>query len=113
MNVEDAVTTADAGEPLAALGRLVRAEGVDLLDARPDELARGTPVYVDGGADLLAVQRRMAECHVRRVLVVRGDDVVGILDLVELALGDACSRADAGPPVVAPRPLLPEPHAGA
>lgn len=120
MNVEDVLTTpaGAAGEALASLARLVRDEGVDLLDARCVEVARGTPVYVDAAADVLAVQRRMAECHVRRVLVVRDDDVVGIVDLVDLALGDAFASAaspavEAAPaPSVGSRHLRPQPQPG-
>jgi len=65
--------------------RLLRAEGVDLLAATSTDLARGTPVYVEASADLVAVQRRMAENHIRSVPVLEGADVLGALDLVELA----------------------------
>jgi CBS domain-containing protein len=123
VNVEDVVTrrAGAAHEALASLGRFVRDEGVDLLDARCDELARGTPVYVHAAADVLAVQRRMAECHVRRVLVVRDDDVVGIVDLVDLALDDACASAPSAEvapevspaaPLAAPHRLRPQPQPG-
>lgn len=68
------------------LARLLRSEGVDLLDATSCELARGTPVYVDAGADVVAVQRLMAANHIRSLPVVEEGHVVGTIDLVELAL---------------------------
>jgi CBS domain-containing protein len=65
--------------------RLLRAEGIDLLAATATDLERGTPVYVEASADLVAVQRRMVEKHIRSVPVLDGPDVLGALDLVELA----------------------------
>lgn len=70
------------------LVRLLRDEGVDLLDADPEQLKRGTPVYVHGEADVVEVQRRMAQNHIRVLPVVSGDEVVGLVDLVELAMRD-------------------------
>jgi CBS domain-containing protein len=82
-----------ASDPLgvSSLGwlvQLLKDEGVDLLKADPEELQRGTPVYVHASADVLVVQRLMALNHIRMLPVVRGEQVVGIVDLVELAQRD-------------------------
>ncbi|MFN2491006.1 MAG: CBS domain-containing protein [Actinomycetota bacterium] len=71
---------------LSGSARLLRAEGVDLIAATPCELGRGTPVYVEAGAPVVDVQRRMAENHIRSIPVLDDDQVVGVVDLVELAL---------------------------
>jgi CBS domain-containing protein len=52
------------------------------------ELRRGTPVYVDGEADVLEVQRLMARNHIRSLPVVTAGSVVGVIDLLELAMMD-------------------------
>lgn len=70
------------------LVRLLRDEGVDLLNTPPGELQRGTPVYVESTAPVLDVQRLMATAHIRFLPVVRDQEVVGIVDLVELAMAD-------------------------
>jgi CBS domain-containing protein len=72
----------------AGLGRLLRSEGVDLSSATACDLARGTPVYVEADACVLEVQRMMARYHIRSVPVLRAAEVIGIVDLVELALSD-------------------------
>ena len=79
---------ASSPESLEWLVRLLRDEGVDLIEAEPEQLKRGTPVYVHGEADLLEVQRLMAQNHIRVLPVVSGDEVVGLVDLVELAMRD-------------------------
>ncbi len=66
--------------------RLLREEGVDLLAATSCDLARGTPVYVEAGADVVAVGRRMAENHIRSAPVLDDGRVVGSVELAELAL---------------------------
>lgn len=72
-------------ESLVWLGRLLQEEGVDLLSADELQLKRGTPVYVDGGADVVDVQRLMARFHIRMLPVVEEGKVTGLVDLVELA----------------------------
>ncbi len=75
-----------ASDAMRGSARLLRAEGVDLLAATTCDLARGTPVYVEASADVVAVQRRMAENHIRSVPVLDDGCVVGVVDLVALAL---------------------------
>ena len=70
---------------LAWLAELLRDEGVDLMDASDGALRRGTPVYVHADADVVDVQRRMAQSHIRRLPVVKDDQLVGIVDLLDLA----------------------------
>ncbi len=78
----------DEGPPetLKWLARLLRAEGVDLMTASFYELERGTPVYVEASADVGELQRRMAMSHIRRVPVLDDASLLGIVDLVELAM---------------------------
>ena len=73
-------------DTLKWLARLLRDEGVDLTTATSIELERGTPVYVDGQADVVLVQRLMAQNHIRSLPVVDGGRLVGVVDLVDLAL---------------------------
>jgi CBS domain-containing protein len=88
--VGDVVASARWVDPspdtLRWLARLLRAEGADLLAVTSSQLARGTPVWVDVSADVVEVQRVMAEHHIRSAPVLDGGEVVGIVDLVELAL---------------------------
>jgi CBS domain-containing protein len=70
------------------LARLLLSEGVDLLSATACDLARGTPVYVDARACALEVQRIMAINLIRSVPVVDAGRVIGMIDLVDLALRD-------------------------
>jgi CBS domain-containing protein len=77
--------TSDGLEWLASL---LQTEGVDLMRATFTELRRGTPVYVDADAELLEVQRLMARNHIRSLPVVSGGSVVGVIDLLELAMMD-------------------------
>ena len=67
-----------------SFGRLLRSEGVNLTEAN-GTIPRGTPVFVERGADLVEVQRLMCEHHIRRVTVLDGDTVVFALDIVDLA----------------------------
>jgi CBS domain-containing protein len=80
----------DASSPESRewLVKLLRDEGVNLLEAEAEQLERGTPVYVHGEADVIEVQRLMAQNHIRVLPVVRGDEIVGLVDLVELAMRD-------------------------
>jgi CBS domain-containing protein len=71
------------------LGALLADEGVDIMEATAAQLDRGTPVYVRGDADVGEVQRRMARRHIRRLPVVQNGQLVGLIDLLELAQNDA------------------------
>lgn len=90
MLVADMVASSEWLDPssqtLMWLARLLREEGIDLTEAGRPELARGTPVYVEASADVNDVQRLMAREHIRRLPVVDGDRLVGVIDLVDLAL---------------------------
>jgi hypothetical protein len=72
----------DAGG--AGAGRLLLEEGVDLLAADSARLKRGTPVYVDAGADVNEVQRQMALRHIKLLPVLRNGEVIGLVDLMDL-----------------------------
>lgn len=78
----------DPPETLKWLARLLRDEGTDLMTASWSELERGTPVYVEAAADVNEVQRRMAKSHIRRVPVVDKGHLLGLIDLLDLALLD-------------------------
>lgn len=92
MVMEDVLSAARwheaSADSLEWLVRLLRDEGVDLLQAGSDNLQRGTPVYVEATAPVLDVQRVMAQSHIRFLPVVKKDQVIGIVDLVELAMAD-------------------------
>ena len=77
-----------SSDGLEWLASLLRSEGVDLMRATFTELQRGTPVYVDGDADVLEVQSLMARNHIRSLPVVSAGSVIGIIDLLELAMMD-------------------------
>ena len=51
-----------------------------------ESLERGTPVYAQSDADVLEVQRLMAKNHIRMLPVVKDGRVLGVVDLVELAM---------------------------
>ncbi len=95
----------DSYQSLEWLVRLLRDEGVDLLQADPATLERGTPIYVQAGADVLDVQRLMAQHHIRMLPVVRDSEVIGIVDLLDLALRD--DLGDDAPIEEAARPPQP------
>jgi CBS domain-containing protein len=61
-------------------------EGVDITTATADQLERGSAVYATVDADVVEVQRLMAHHHILRLPVIDGSRLVGIVDLVELAL---------------------------
>lgn len=67
------------------LARLLRDEGVDLMDVTEEQLKRGTPVYVQADSDVIEVQRRMAHHHIRMLPVLLQGALIGVVDLVELA----------------------------
>ena len=58
------------------------------MTAPSSELDRGTPVYVEAGADVNEVQRRMAMSHIRSVPVVDQGYLLGLVDLMDLAMLD-------------------------
>ena len=75
------------------LGALLADEGVDLMHATDAQLERGTPVYVRADADVVEVQRRMAQRHIRRLPVVADGHLVELIDLLELAQSQAVMDA--------------------
>jgi CBS domain-containing protein len=85
-------------ETLEWLGELLADEGVDLMHATDAQLERGTPVYVRGDAAAVEVQRRMAQRHIRRVPVVEDGQLVGLIDLLELAQSHSVTDAANGQP---------------
>jgi CBS domain-containing protein len=88
--VRDVIGTTDWSEGSTStmewLASLLRDEGVDLMQASEDELTRGTPVFVEAAAGVDEVQRRMAKKHIRRLPVVEDGRLVGLVDLVDLAM---------------------------
>lgn len=76
----------DSEEAAGWLGSLLRSEGVDLMSSDQVTLTRGTPVYVHADADVVEVQTRMARLHIRMLPVLRDGEVVGMIDLVDLAM---------------------------
>lgn len=82
-----------SSDGLEWLASLLQSEGIDLMCASFTEMQRGTPVYVDGDADMLEVQRLMARNHIRSLPVVQTGRVIGVVDLLELAMMDEDLRA--------------------
>ena len=74
-----------APETLRWLAELLRKEGVDLSSVTSADLARGTAVYVEAPAAAIDVQRLMALHHIRILPVLADDELLGVVDLVELA----------------------------
>jgi CBS domain-containing protein len=68
------------------LASLLRSEGRDLLTISATGVARGTPVYVEASACVLEVQRLMVSNHIRSLPVLDSGEVIGFIDLVDLAL---------------------------
>jgi CBS domain-containing protein len=68
------------------LANLLRSEGLDLLTIVRARVPRGTPVYVEASACVLEVQRLMASNHIRSLPVLDSGEVIGFVDLVDLAL---------------------------
>jgi CBS domain-containing protein len=91
-----------SGESLQWLGRLMSEEGMDITEATADQLERGSAVYATVDADVVEVQRLMAQHHILRLPVVDGARLVGIVDLIELAL--RASQAGPEPPSAASGP---------
>lgn len=88
--VRDVIGSSDWSEGQSStmewLASLLQDEGVDLMQASEAELVRGTPVFVEAAAGVNEVQRRMAQKHIRRLPVVEDGCLVGIVDLVDLAM---------------------------
>lgn len=88
--VRDVIGSSDWSEGQSStmewLASLLQNEGVDLMQASEAELVRGTPVFVEAAAGVNEVQRRMAQKHIRRLPVVEDGCLVGIIDLVDLAM---------------------------
>ncbi|MEO8323677.1 MAG: CBS domain-containing protein [Actinomycetota bacterium] len=88
--VRDVIGSSDWSEGQSStmewLASLLQDEGVDLMQASEAELVRGTPVFVEAAARVNEVQRRMAQKHIRRLPVVEDGCLVGIVDLVDLAM---------------------------
>lgn len=83
--VVGATDWSEGSETTGWLAELLRREGVDLMGASELELDRGTPVFVEATADVEEVQRMMAKRHIRRLPVLEGEDLIGLVDLLELA----------------------------
>lgn len=63
----------------------VLAEGKDARAVHAGELAQGTPALVAADADLGQVMRTMSEYQVRRLPVLDGDRLVGIIAQADVA----------------------------
>ncbi len=101
MKMADLISSEEMGiEDVERLGRFLLDHGVDLATTpAPEALERGTPVYVDAGADPLEVQRRMAQALVRMLFVLDSGAVIGVVDTAELT-----RKADSLPWPVGPLP---------
>jgi CBS domain-containing protein len=86
-------------DTLQWLGTLMSEEGIDLTRATVAQLKRGTAVYATVDADLIKVQRLMARHHILRLPVLDGGKLVGIVDLVELALRSSADQPKSPPPL--------------
>ena len=67
------------------LAEVLRRDGVDLMKGSPDQLARGTPVYVEAPCEPAKVLKRMARAQVRLIPVLWGGRVLELLDFVDLS----------------------------
>lgn len=76
--------TRELGQALGPLASCLRAEGVNLVELEDAKLDRGTPVFVEADAPALEVQRLMARHHVRMVPVLKGQEILGVVDLVDM-----------------------------
>jgi hypothetical protein len=71
-------------ESAQRIGRLLRAEGCDLAQATPEELAAGCSVYLEGALPVERAQALMAEHGIAQAPVIDADDLVGFAVLDEL-----------------------------
>jgi hypothetical protein len=86
-------------ETLFWLGRLLRDEGVDLVSASAAQFERGTAVYAEADANVVVVQALMARHHILRLPVLERGKLIGIVDLVEVALRGTEDEPDTPPPL--------------
>jgi CBS domain-containing protein len=70
----------------------VVAEGRDPARTEVGELAQGTPVWVDAGADLEFAVRLMTEHDVRRLPVIEDHRLVGIISQADVARHASAER---------------------
>jgi CBS domain-containing protein len=71
----------------------VLAERKDATEVRLGDILTRSPVSVSPDARISEARGLMAEHQIRRLPVVKGDRLVGILSLGDLALADASNRA--------------------
>jgi CBS domain-containing protein len=71
----------------------VLAERKDPLEVRLGDIATGSPVTVSPDEKLSKARDLMAEHRIRRLPVMKGEQLVGILSLGDVALADASDRA--------------------
>jgi CBS domain-containing protein len=65
----------------------------DPSEVRLGDVAKGSPVTATPDMGIAEARRLMAEHRVRRLPVMKGDTLVGIVSLGDLALADASNRA--------------------
>jgi CBS domain-containing protein len=71
----------------------VLAEARDPKDVHVGEVATASPVTVTPDMQLSEARELMGQHQVRRLPVVKGDELVGILSLGDVAMADASMRA--------------------
>jgi CBS domain-containing protein len=71
----------------------VLAERKDPLEVRLGDIATGSPVTVSPDEKLSKARDLMAEHRIRRLPVMKGEQLVGILSLGDVSLADASDRA--------------------
>lgn len=71
----------------------VLAERKDPLEVRLEDIATTVPVTVGPDTKLSEARSLMAEHRIRRLPVVKGDELVGILSLGDVAQADSSERA--------------------
>jgi CBS domain-containing protein len=69
------------------------AKRLDPAEVSLGDIATGSPITVSPDTDLATARGLMADHKIRRLPVMKGDDLVGIISLGDLALADASSRA--------------------
>jgi CBS domain-containing protein len=71
----------------------VLAERKDPVEVRLGDIATGSPVTVSPDEKLSKARDLMSEHRIRRLPVMKGEQLVGILSLGDVALADASDRA--------------------
>jgi len=79
---------------LDAARKLARAEGKDPAETQTGELGEGKPVTIGADDSVEEALRTMIEHKVRRLPVIDGHDLIGIVSQADLA--QALDNADAG-----------------